>query len=205
VLNATIAAAGNVTFPTSGGATVTRGVAMSIEITLTRGAVLTALPSLKTDSIPQFPALDPLSARNSSRPNQERQNNRPNNTPADPRDVRVGRLPFENFLMNRHQQASRFPFRANFQSIRPVGTQSTSLTVPRLPLSPPRSSPAAARFVADSPLEGDGFEPVWGFSCQTVVWVVLTVFCSERERPFFAPSPAIRFAERAEGVKGPKR
>jgi hypothetical protein len=24
-------------------------------------------------------------------------------------------------------------------------------------------------------------------------------------RPFFAPSPAIRFAERAEGVKGPKR
>jgi len=26
-----------------------------------------------------------------------------------------------------------------------------------------------------------------------------------RERPFFIPSPAIRFAERAEGVKGPKR
>jgi hypothetical protein len=26
-----------------------------------------------------------------------------------------------------------------------------------------------------------------------------------RERPFFVPSPAIRFAERAEGVKGPKR
>jgi hypothetical protein len=25
------------------------------------------------------------------------------------------------------------------------------------------------------------------------------------ERPFFVPSPAIRFAERAEGVKGPKR
>jgi hypothetical protein len=24
-------------------------------------------------------------------------------------------------------------------------------------------------------------------------------------RPFFVPSPAIRFAERAEGVKGPKR
>jgi hypothetical protein len=42
-----------------------------------------------------------------------------------------------------------------------------------------------------------------GFSCQAVVWVVLTVFCSERERPFFVPSPAIRFAERAEGVKGP--
>ena len=36
-------------------------------------------------------------------------------------------------------------------------------------------------------------------------WVLLTVLCSERERPFFVPSPAIRFAERAEGVKGPKR
>jgi hypothetical protein len=36
-------------------------------------------------------------------------------------------------------------------------------------------------------------------------WVLLPVLCSERERPFFVPSPAIRFAERAEGVKGPKR
>jgi hypothetical protein len=36
-------------------------------------------------------------------------------------------------------------------------------------------------------------------------WVLLTVLCSERERPFFIPSPAIRFPERAEGVKGPKR
>jgi hypothetical protein len=34
---------------------------------------------------------------------------------------------------------------------------------------------------------------------------VLTVFCSERKRPFFVPSPAIRLPERAEGVKGPKR
>jgi hypothetical protein len=63
----------------------------------------------------------------------------------------------------------------------------------------------AGQFAPDSPLEGDGFELVWGFSCQAVVWVVLTVFCSERERPFFVPSPGIRFAERAEGVKGPKR
>jgi hypothetical protein len=29
---------------------------------------------------------------------------------------------------------------------------------------------------------------------------LLTVLCSERERPFFVPSPAIRFLERAEGV-----
>ena len=43
------------------------------------------------------------------------------------------------------------------------------------------------------------------FSVKRLFWVVLRVFCSERERPFFVPSPAIRFPERAEGVKGPKR
>ena len=43
------------------------------------------------------------------------------------------------------------------------------------------------------------------FPVKRLFWVVVTVFCSERERPFFVPSPAIRFAERAEGVKGPKR
>src|SRR5215472_7927894 len=26
---------------------------------------------------------------------------------------------------------------------------------------------------SDSPLEGDGFEPIWGFSCQVVFWVVV--------------------------------
>jgi len=43
------------------------------------------------------------------------------------------------------------------------------------------------------------------FPVKRLFWVVLTVFCSERERPFFVPSPAIRLPERAEGVKGPKR
>ena len=62
-----------------------------------------------------------------------------------------------------------------------------------------------SRFAIDSPLEGDGFELVWGFSCQVVVFGLLPVLCSEREGPFFVPSPAIRFPERAEGVKGPKR
>ena len=51
------------------------------------------------------------------------------------------------------------------------------------------------RFAPDSALEGDGFELVWGFSCQVVVFGFLPVLCSERERPFFVPSPAIRFAE----------
>ena len=61
------------------------------------------------------------------------------------------------------------------------------------------------RLALDSPLEGDGFELVWGFSCQAVIFGLLPVLCSERGKPFFVPSPAIRFAERAEGVKGPKR
>ena len=44
---------------------------------------------------------------------------------------------------------------------------------------------------------------VWGFFCQVVVWFVAG-FLFGAERPFLVPSPAIRFAERAEGVKGPK-
>jgi hypothetical protein len=66
-------------------------------------------------------------------------------------------------------------------------------------------APRKVRFATDSALEGDGFELVWGFSCQVVVFGFLPVLCSEREGPFFVPSLAIGFAERAEGVKGPKR
>ena len=45
---------------------------------------------------------------------------------------------------------------------------------------------------------------VWEFFCQVVFWFVAgSLFGAER--PFLVPSPAIRFAERAEGVKGPKR
>ena len=46
---------------------------------------------------------------------------------------------------------------------------------------------------------------VWGFSCQVFLFGLLPVLCSERGSAFFVPSPAIRFRERAEGVKGPKR
>ena len=60
------------------------------------------------------------------------------------------------------------------------------------------------RSARDSLLEGTGFEPVWGFSCQVVVFGFAgSLFGAGK--PFFVPSPAIRFAERAEGVKGPKR
>ena len=61
------------------------------------------------------------------------------------------------------------------------------------------------RFANDSPLEGGDSNLYGAFAVKRLFWVVLTVFCSERERPFFVPSPAIRFPQRAEGVKGPKR
>src|SRR5882757_7450918 len=43
------------------------------------------------------------------------------------------------------------------------------------------------------------------FPVKRLLLGLLTVLCSERERPFFIPSPAIQFPERAEGVQGPKR
>jgi hypothetical protein len=42
---------------------------------------------------------------------------------------------------------------------------------------------------------------VWEFFCQVVVWFVAgSLFGAER--PFLVPSPAIRFAERAERCQG---
>ena len=46
---------------------------------------------------------------------------------------------------------------------------------------------------------------VWGFSCQVVIFWFAESSLFGAGRPFFVPSPAIRFPERAEGVKGPKR
>jgi hypothetical protein len=66
-------------------------------------------------------------------------------------------------------------------------------------------TPARDREFADSPLEQAGFELVWGFSCQVVVLGFAESSLFGAGKPFFIPSPAIRFAERAEGVKGPKR
>jgi hypothetical protein len=70
---------------------------------------------------------------------------------------------------------------------------------------PEDRSRAIPDFAADAAEEQMVRRLVWGFSCQAVVLGCAEVFCSERERPFFVPSPAIRFPERAEGVKGPKR
>src|SRR5439155_17295731 len=78
------------------------------------------------------------------------------------------------------------------------------------PLQPADAGQAAilrrggSNIPANSPLEGSGFEPVWGFSCQ-VSFSFGAGSLFRAGKPFFVPSPAIRFAERAEGVKGPKR
>jgi hypothetical protein len=67
-------------------------------------------------------------------------------------------------------------------------------------------SPIASGFTAETDwlLEEAGFELVWGFSCQVVVLGFAESSLFGAGKPFFIPSPAIRFPERAEGVKGPK-
>jgi len=74
---------------------------------------------------------------------------------------------------------------------------------PRL-LDLERRIPARDRFAPDSPLEGDGFELVWGFSCQVIVFGLKPVLCSERESR--SSSRRLRSGSRSarKGVKGPK-
>jgi hypothetical protein len=57
------------------------------------------------------------------------------------------------------------------------------------------------RFAVDSPVEEDGFEPVWGFSCQVVIFGLLAVLCSERESrsSFFNRAPGPLQRARARG------
>ena len=94
------------------------------------------------------------------------------------------------------------------------GVPARSLRVPSHVPSHPQTaakvrgfSPIASGFTAETDwlLEGDGFELVWGFSCQVVVLGFAESSLFGAGKPFFIPSPAIRFPERAEGVKGPKR
>lgn len=44
-----------------------------------------------------------VTSKGSRRPKQQQQDDSPNNTPSNPCDVRVGCLPFQNFLMNDHR------------------------------------------------------------------------------------------------------
>ena len=50
-----------------------------------------------------------LLSPHSSRPKQDQQNHRSDNTPPDPCDVRVSRLPFENLLVDGHQECPPLP------------------------------------------------------------------------------------------------
>ena len=54
-----------------------------------------------------------------------------------------------------------------------------------------RSSMPKFKFAPDSALKGAGFEPVWGFSCQVVVFGFLPVLCSE-----VCPGKASMFSRR---------
>jgi len=58
------------------------------------------------------------------------------------------------------------------------------------------------RKFVDSPLEGTGFELVWGFPCQVVFSVYRQFFVRRLKGPFFIPSLTIRFPERAEWDQG---
>jgi hypothetical protein len=59
-----------------------------------------------------------------------------------------------------------------------------------------------SRFAPDSPLEGAGFELVWGFCCQGIILAFCRFFVRSGKRPFFIPLPTIRFPERAEWGQG---
>ena len=63
----------------------------------------------------------------------------------------------------------------------------------------------AEQVCMDSPLEGAGFELVWGLPCQVVFFGLLPVLCSERESR--SSSRRLRSGSRSarNGVKGPKR
>src|SRR6516165_2686715 len=85
---------------------------------------------------------------------------------------------------------------------------------PRLPLSGPSSGiidlgdqPRGARRAGLHGLcaGGDWIQTCMGlFVSSSSFWFVAGFFVRS-EKPFFVPSPAIRFPERAEGGKGPKR
>src|SRR5260370_24899911 len=62
----------------------------------------------------------------------------------------------------------------------------------------------ASRFAADSPMEEAGFELVWGFFCQVLVFGLLPVLCSEREgrSSFFNRAAGVKRVLSASGLRG---
>jgi hypothetical protein len=69
----------------------------------------------------------------------------------------------------------------------------------------PKYDGTRLRFARDSHLEGTGFEPCMGLFVSSGCFGFVAGSLFGAGKPFFVPSPAVRFAERAEGVKGPKR
>src|SRR5271166_5084285 len=65
-----------------------------------------------------------------SRPKQDYQNDRPNNTPADPCDVRMSRLPFENLLMDGHWKCPRLSLARTDRTRRPRAGLSSISGIP---------------------------------------------------------------------------
>ena len=59
--------------------------------------------------------------------------------------------------------------------------------------------------VPDSPLEGDGFELVWGFSCQAVVLGCAESFLFGAGKAVFRPVAWDQVRGARGGGKGPKR
>jgi len=66
-------------------------------------------------------------------------------------------------------------------------------------------SPARNRKFADSLLEGDWIRTCMGLFLSSGSFRFITSSLFGAGSAFFVPSPAIRFPERAEGGKGPKR
>jgi hypothetical protein len=87
------------------------------------------------------------------------------------------RLPIRLYDMDRHYQRGKGQvdrFCRRPQRVIPLSDRSTRAVLEIM-------ARGQRRFVHDSLLEEAGFEPVWGFSCQVVVFGFLPVLCSELE------------------------
>ena len=130
---------------------------------------------------------------------------------ADARDLANGRNrrePAKGQLLAATARRQRYKWKSGTRDAASAVTQRVMPTALSLPSGPRSRAPAAdqvcTRLVCGFSCQG-AFPPVapWRAVDPLIVRLgLLTVLCSERERPFFVPSPAIRFPERAEGVKG---